>query len=155
MRKLANESVFQRFLRKSLSYCYLNKSSFKKNHGNEYSERGVSDLDGHVNGYYTALELKMWGGRPSPVQLAYMRKIQRTGGIAFYVIYEYKGDHSFYWVNGGSDFSYRLKSHWIKTGLFTVPRDPKFPSGELVEVADCSPIQIAINLRNNDARPIP
>lgn len=148
MRKLKNESEFQRFIRKSISYNFLHKCHTKKNHGNEYTEKGVSDIDGHVNGYYVAIEAKMWRGRPSTEQVAFLRKVNNTGALGIFLVYEYTGDdHLFHWVPGDMPFSYRMKAIWPKSGLIMVPRDPEQPKGEKVPVIDCGPLLQLINVK--------
>lgn len=148
MKRLANESIFQRFLRKSLSYNYLERSKFKKNHGNEYTEKGVSDIDGHIGGKYVAIECKMWNGRPSTSQLAFSRGVMKTGGLSLFCIYHYYGgDHSFYWIPGDMVFSYRTKMLWIRTGLISVKEDPNSDSNKQTLVADCSPIAQLLEMR--------
>ena len=144
MNKLKNESVFQRFLRKSIGYNFHGRCRFKKNHGNEYSEAGVSDLDGHIDGKYVAIECKMWSGRPSMTQLAFTRSIMKTGGLALFAIYQYEdGEHTLHWVPGDMNFTYRQKAIWPKSKLIKMDRDPNNPGdGRKVDVFDCSPLSL-------------
>jgi hypothetical protein len=149
MKRLKNESAFQRFLRKSISYCFLGNAATKKNHGNEYTERGVSDIDGHVHGSYVAIEAKMWGAYATTEQMAFLRRICRTGAIGLFVIYRYveaTQEHEFWWAPGDQPFSYRLKNTWFKTGLIEVPEDPRDPTNKNTTwVANCFPIMQRIN----------
>lgn len=153
MRKLKNESEFQRWLRKSLSYFFLDEdgnpqSKFKKNHGNEYSEKGVSDIDGHVLGYYVAIEAKMWNGRPSTVQQAFLRSVERTGGIGLFAIYRHStSGHQVFWVPGSMPFSYRMKSVWPSAGTMMVRSDPNDDSSPYTEIADCTPLQTFLSMK--------
>lgn len=154
MRKLKNESEFQRFLRRSLSYHFLDpetnkpRSKFKKNHGNEYSEKGVSDVDGHALGWYIAIECKMWTGRPSTVQQAFLRSVESTGGIGLFSIYRYiGGNHKFFWVPGSMPFSYRMSRIWPQSTTRMVRSDPGDESSPMIEVADCSPLQTFIDMK--------
>lgn len=154
MRKLNDEGEFQRFLRKSLSYYFLDpvthkpRSKFKKNHGNEYSEKGVSDIDGHVRGMYAAIECKMWNGRPSTVQLAFIKSVHDTGGVGVFAIYRYMEGESFcYWVPGSMPFTYRMSNVWPRSGLITVPVNPFETDGQTHEVFDCSPLQVFLEMR--------
>ena len=141
MRKLKNETAFQKLIRKSLSYNFLSNCHTKKNHGSQYTERGVADIDGHVGGYYVAIEAKMWNNRPSGDQIGFLRKVNNSGGLGLYLIYQYTNDeHVFHWVPGDMPFSYRMKAVWPKSGLIYTPRDPKDPEGEKIQVIDCSPL---------------
>ncbi len=149
MRKLKNESEFQRFIRKSVGYAFPNKCRLKKNHGNQFSERGVSDLDGHVNGFYIAIECKMWNGRPTREQTTFLKNIHITGGIALFAVYNYlDGIHTCYFVPAEIPFSYRTKMFWLKSKLVSVQRDPNNPNDkEMVEVFDCTPIKTILEMR--------
>lgn len=142
MNKIKTESDFQRKLRASLGYTYFRRCRFKKNHGNEYSEKGVADLDGHIHGLYLAIECKMWGGRPTTEQVAFLRSVLNTGGMGFFAIYKYEDKvHTVSWVPADMPFSYRMSTQmiWPVSKLITVPRDPQNPEDKrTVEVFDCS-----------------
>ena len=153
MKKLKNETAFQKLIRRSLAYCYFERCKFKKNHGSEFTGKGVADIDGHAGGYYVAIEAKMWGNRPSPAQAAFMRRVMVTGGMALFLIYKFRdGEHSFHWVPGDLPFSYRTSSIWIKSGLLLAPVDPANPGKDKIEIIDCSPIMTLINIRNSNAK---
>jgi penicillin-binding protein-related factor A (putative recombinase) len=57
-------------------------SRWWKNHGTEYSEAGISDITGCVHGRLCAIEVKFNNGWFSPLQVAYLKDIERAGGIA-------------------------------------------------------------------------
>jgi len=152
MNRLKNETDLQRFIRKSLGYYFYNECKFKKCHGNQYTEKGVSDIDGHVRGMYVAIEAKMWNGRPSNAQISFTRGVMKTGALGLYLVYEFDklNNHNFYWVPGDMPFSYRTKMLWIRTGLIKVKSDPnpKVPdNGERVEIIDCSPILTLLEMK--------
>lgn len=152
MNKIRNESEFQRFIRKSISYTFINQCKIKKNHGNMYSEKGVADLDGHILGHYIAIECKMWPGRPSTEQMAFCRSVMNTGGFAAFAIYRYEpadkgNEHRCFWVPGDMMFSYRQKMIWPNCGLIKVPRDPREPDGQKIEVFDCSLLKTFLEMR--------
>ena len=155
MNRLKNESVFQRKLRASIGYSYFKQCRLKKNHGNEYSEKGVADLDGHIKGLYIAIECKMWKGRPSTEQVAFLRSVLNTGGLGIFAIYRYDDDtreHTVSWVPADFPFSYRVKSRmmWPVSKLISVPRDPANPNeGRTVEVFDCSLLYPLMEMRRN------
>ena len=136
--KLKNETAFQKQVQRSLSYSYIGKCSFKKNHGSMYSLKGAADIDGHIHGHYVALELKMLNGRPSSEQLAFCHTIVKTGGSFFWLVYEWQDGHFCYIIPGGMPFTYRMKKLWRKVGTVIVPVDPKNEEEGTVEVFDFS-----------------
>tara|TARA_Y100000034_G_scaffold116203_1_gene154277 strand:+ start:306 stop:755 length:450 start_codon:yes stop_codon:yes gene_type:complete len=149
MNKLKNESVFQRFIRRSIAYAFIDKCAMKKNHGNQFTEAGIADIDGHVEGYYVAIEAKMWNNRPTTEQLAFARKVSRTGGIHFFLIYKYNGDksHSFFWVPGVLGISYRQKRLWAESGIIEVRTDPRDNTSKMIPVMNCEPLIRAIRMK--------
>jgi len=78
------ESAFSNKLRKHLAVIFP-KSRWWKNHGSEFSERGLSDICGVINGTMIAIEVKYWrensGGWFSPHQFAFLQDINRAGGV--------------------------------------------------------------------------
>lgn len=58
------------------------KSRWFKQHGGLYSESGVSDLIGCVEGMYCALEAKTAKGEASELQKEFIKDILRAGGCA-------------------------------------------------------------------------
>jgi len=61
---------------KAVQFCYAWKT-----HGNQYSA-GIPDIIACVNGRFVAFEVKRPGGKPTPLQEATIRKIERAGGVA-------------------------------------------------------------------------
>ena len=54
-----------------------------KVHGSVYMHSGTPDIIACVRGRFVAIEVKQPGKHPTPAQVAYIEKIQRSGGIAF------------------------------------------------------------------------
>ena len=57
---------------------------FLKNHGSEYTRRGVADLHICYRGHFIAVELKAPGEKPTKQQLAEMLAVTQSGGWAGY-----------------------------------------------------------------------
>ena len=138
MHRLKNEAAFQRHLRASLGYTFFQKCKFFKTHGNEYTEKGVSDLVGHIHGNFIAIECKMWKGRPTTEQLAFCRGMLKTGAMGIFAIYRYEdGVHTVHWCPADMAFSYRMQMIWPVSRLVSVDRDPLNPDGRKIEMFDC------------------
>jgi|19_taG_2_1085344.scaffolds.fasta_scaffold08020_4 hypothetical protein len=73
------ESAFSNRLKVELRKAFPT-SKWWKNHGTEYSERGMSDLMGVVDGKLIALEVKINNGWFSPLQVKFLRDINLAGG---------------------------------------------------------------------------
>ena len=73
------ESAFSNRLKIELRKSFP-MSKWWKNHGTEYSERGMSDIMGVVHGRLIALEVKVNNGWFSPLQVKFLRDINIAGG---------------------------------------------------------------------------
>lgn len=51
-----------------------------KNHGSEFMPAGLPDIVGVYRGHFIAVETKMPGNTPSPVQQICHRRIEQSGG---------------------------------------------------------------------------
>lgn len=79
------ESEFSKQVRDALRRCFPN-SCVWKNHGTEYSEAGLSDITGVVAGKPLAMEVKMEGGWFTPLQIDFLKRFARAGGLAVGII---------------------------------------------------------------------
>jgi len=55
-------------------------SKWWKNHGTEFSERGMSDIMGVVNGRLISIEVKVNNGWFTPLQIKFLKDINVAGG---------------------------------------------------------------------------
>jgi len=51
--------------------------------GAQYTKNGIPDILTCIHGYFVAIEVKAENGRPTPIQLFNVRKINDAGGFAF------------------------------------------------------------------------
>jgi Holliday junction resolvase len=56
-----------------------------KEHGGMYGTAGIPDIIACVDGYFYGFEVKTEKGKPTKLQEAVIRKIQRAGGTALVV----------------------------------------------------------------------
>ena len=73
------ESGLQRRIRTALEREFKGSFWFKV-HGNAYTPVGMPDLLGCVEGYYCAIEIKVPGEVPDPIQHERMQEIANAGG---------------------------------------------------------------------------
>ena len=64
---------------RSLDNCWAHKI-----HGSRYSDAGEPDIDACIAGRTVKIELKMPGNKPKPVQMASMRRWERSGALVFW-----------------------------------------------------------------------
>ena len=62
----------------------LPRSHAHKIHGSRYSDAGEPDIDACIDGRSVKIELKMPGNKPTPVQMASMRRWERSGALVFW-----------------------------------------------------------------------
>ena len=77
------ETLFTNRVRKGLE-LYLPTSVVHKFHGDEYSEPGIPDLFGEVDGIYLAWEIKV---RPNPLDEDQLRVLRRYNSLLAGVFY--------------------------------------------------------------------
>lgn len=56
------------------------RSQWWINHQGPFSEKGVSDLGGLIDGMYVGIEVKRPGEQPTPLQALHGRKVLAAGG---------------------------------------------------------------------------
>ena len=78
------ESRLQRRIRGALEERFEGSFWFKV-HGNRYTPIGMPDLLGCVEGYYCALEIKVLGKEPTPIQYTRMEQLKDAGAIVGWV----------------------------------------------------------------------
>ena len=64
------------------AHLKANGAYFVKYFGCAFTQSGVPDILACVGGRFVAIEVKDTKGRPSPLQLANLRSIDRAGGVA-------------------------------------------------------------------------
>jgi rubredoxin len=62
----------------------LDESHAHKIHGSRYSDAGEPDIDACIRGRAVKIELKMPGNKPTPVQMASMRRWEAAGAYVFW-----------------------------------------------------------------------
>lgn len=77
--KKQGESAFSNKLKVELRKAFP-RSKWWKNHGTEFSERGLSDLSGVIAGRFYAIEVKVNNGWFTPLQIKYLNDINLAGG---------------------------------------------------------------------------
>lgn len=66
---------------------YLNKQPqclFIKKHNNQYARKGEPDILGCVSGRFVAIEMKIPGKEPTPIQYKRLREWEQAGAVAFW-----------------------------------------------------------------------
>ncbi len=79
------ETRLQMRIQKELCRTYGRRLWLFKVHGGPFQKAGIPDLVGCVDGLFFALEVKMPGETPKPIQHAMITLIQISGGLAAYV----------------------------------------------------------------------
>lgn len=62
----------------------LPRAHAHKIHGSRYSDAGEPDIDACIDGRSVKIELKMPGNKPTPVQMASMRRWENAGAFVFW-----------------------------------------------------------------------
>ena len=83
--KKQGESSFSRDLKKNLHRIFSH-SKWWKNHGTEYSEKGLSDLMGIINGRFYAIEVKIGNAWFTALQINFLRSVKQAGGMALGIL---------------------------------------------------------------------
>lgn len=81
------ESTFTRKLKIELRRAFP-RSKWWKNHGTEYSERGLSDLVGVVSGRLIAIEVKINAGWFSELQVNFLNEVNKAGGVGIGILHK-------------------------------------------------------------------
>ena len=76
---MASEKTFENRVKKFLkdSRCYF----IKYWGGGEFTKAGVPDILCCCNGYFIGIEVKAPKGKPSPLQIHNLKKIDESGGL--------------------------------------------------------------------------
>ena len=93
--------------------------------GAAYTKAGIPDLLVCCNGYFVAVEVKAQNGKPSPLQIHNLKKIDEAGGIGI-LLYPKDFDDFKYmmFLIGNNDDLWiheyqRLKERWCERADFT------------------------------------
>ena len=81
------ESARTKKLKDALSKAHPS-SKWWKNHGSEYSERGLPDIMGVVNGRFYGFEIKVGDNWFSASQIKRLRELELAGGCSGGLIYK-------------------------------------------------------------------
>lgn len=75
---MASEKNFENRVKNFLKEqgCYF----FKYWGGGEFTKAGIPDIIGCVEGFFLGIEIKASNGKPSPLQVHNLRKIDESGG---------------------------------------------------------------------------
>ena len=76
---MAGEKNFENKVKKFLEEngCY-----YIKHFSNAFTKSGIPDILASVNGYFVGIEVKASNGKPSPLQIYNLQKIDESGGYA-------------------------------------------------------------------------
>lgn len=86
---MAGEKNFENKVKKFLEEngCY-----YIKHFSNAFTKSGIPDILASVNGYFVGIEVKASNGKPSPLQIYNLQKIDESGGFAI-LLYPDDFDH--------------------------------------------------------------
>ena len=106
------ESAFSNKLKIALRKAFPT-SKWWKNHGTEFSERGMSDIMGVVNGRLISIEVKVNNGWFSPLQIKFLKDINVAGGTGIGLL---KKDNDIYIipVSAMGHKGNRHRELWVK-----------------------------------------
>lgn len=114
------EKKLEHLVRYSIGHWYK-CSMIDKRHADGFTEAGICDFSGHIDGKYLELELKVSNNYFSDLQKTRIAKVCRTGAFAAGLLH-LRDDDSYWLIPDGiiQHFSYRTKTGWIPLPLLDV-----------------------------------
>ncbi|MBM63665.1 MAG: hypothetical protein CL484_12035 [Acidobacteria bacterium] len=112
---MKGEKKLQKDLQYSIGSMFHGNSYIRVSHPDQYEQRGIPDLLGHIFGIHIEIELKVHPNRPSGSQVEQMRRVNESGGYACVILYWPKRKE-YYLVEKDniSEFSYRKRESWVR-----------------------------------------
>jgi hypothetical protein len=118
----AKSAKAEAFLRDSLSRIYDKNQFFHKLHADMYSEAGLPDLTGCINGRCVAIEVKCQPDKPTPTQIVKLNLLKQAGAVACIAMFYTDGAvgmlmdnfDKFTWRKGVIDIWYPVISNALR-----------------------------------------